>query len=399
MAAAALVLLAVAWHAGHQRLVRANGDRPEGFVWQLPQGFPAPRVPPDNPMTTVKVELGRRLFFDSRLSGDGTLACASCHDPVRAFTDGRARALGIQDNIHPRSAMSLTNVAYNATLGWDDPGLTRLEDQALVPLLNTRPPEMGVAGREDEVLARFAGDSRYRALFTEAFPGDDHPVTLRNVTYALAAFERTLISGNSPYDRWAYGGEVDALDPEARAGARLFFSRRLNCFRCHAGFNFSGPVVYEGSAEPRALFHNTGLYDEDGRGAYPAPNTGVHRHSGRAGDMGKFRAPTLRNIALTAPYMHDGSIPTLEAVLDHYAAGGRARSAGPHAPAAADDDLTDPLMAGFKLTPDERRHLVAFLHALTDDSFVRHAQETDQPRGEKGQAFTVHYSSLINRFE
>jgi cytochrome c peroxidase len=376
LAVAALMLLVTACDTGQPRLAQTDRDPPAaGFVWQLPQGFPTPRVPPDNPMTTVKVALGRRLFHDPRLSGDGTVACASCHDPERAYTDGRARAVGIHDNIHPRSAMSLTNVAYNATLGWDDPALTRLEDQARVPLFNTQPPEMGVTGRDAEVLARFKGDDRYRALFLEAFPEDEDPVTIRNVTYALAAFERTLISGNSPYDRWAYGGEVDALDPEARAGARLFFSRRLNCFRCHAGFNFSGPVVYEGSPEPAARFHNTGLYNEDGRGAYPAPNTGVHRHSGRAADMGKFRAPTLRNIALTAPYMHDGSVPTLEAVLDHYAAGGRAGYKNPHAGTLPIGAATDSLVAGFALTPEDRRQLVAFLHALTDTAFVREAME------------------------
>lgn len=253
--------------------------------------------------------------------------------------------------------------------------MTRLEDQARVPLFNTNPPEMGVANREDQVMARFENDRLYRELFLKAFPDDKDPVTIRNVTYALAAFERTLISGNSPYDRWAYGGEVDALDPDERAGARMFFSRRFNCFRCHAGFNFSGPVIYAGSKEPAAIFHNTGLYDEDGRGAYPAPNSGVHRHSGRSEDMGKFRAPTLRNIALTAPYMHDGSVPTLEAVLEHYAAGGRARRMNPHATTNTAGVATDPLVKGFELTPKEQRQMVAFLRALTDESFVRKALE------------------------
>jgi cytochrome c peroxidase len=329
-------------------------------------------------MTTVKIELGRRLFHDPRLSGDGKVACASCHHPERAYTDGRARAIGIQGHRHPRSAMSLTNVAYNATLGWDDPDLTRLEDQALVPLLNTHPPEMGLAGREAEVLARLKKDRHYPPLFREAFPEDESPLTIRNITYALAAFERTLISGHSAYDRWAYGGELDALDAEQRAGARLFFSRRLSCFRCHAGFNFSGPVVYAGSDDAAPRFHNTGLYDEDGRGAYPPPNTGVHRHSGQPADMGRFRAPTLRNIALTAPYMHDGSIPTLEAVIDHYTAGGRARTADPQVRRNA-SVAPDPLMTGFVLTPQERRQLVAFLHALTDPAFVRRARELNTP--------------------
>jgi cytochrome c peroxidase len=319
-------------------------------------------------MTVEKVELGRQLFHDPRLSGDGTVSCASCHRPELAYTDGLNRAVGSRGIIHPRSAMSLTNVAYNATLGWDDPTLTLLEDQVLVPLFNTQPLEMGVAGREEEILGRFRNDQRYRQLFQRAFPSDENPVSMRNVTYALASFERTLISGNSPYDRWAYGGEVDALDPDEREGARLFFSQRLNCFRCHAGFNLSGPVVYDGSGTPKAQFHNTGLYNVDGRGAYPTPNTGVHRHSGRSKDMGKFRAPTLRNIALTAPYMHDGSITTLEAVIDHYAAGGRARNIGP-------DSLRDNLVAGFELTLEERKQLVAFLRALTDESFVSRARE------------------------
>jgi cytochrome c peroxidase len=201
---------------------------------------------------------------------------------------------------------------------------------------------------------------------------------MRNVTYALASFERTLISGASPYDRWAYGGQADALTAEERAGARLFYSRRLRCFRCHSGFNFSGPVVYEGSEAAEARFHNTGLYNQDGRGAYPPPNTGVHRHSGRLEDMGKFRAPTLRNIALTAPYMHDGSIATLEAVIDHYAAGGRARSAARDAGRLDPDPATDALVGGFELTTEQRGELVAFLHALTDESFVRKALEQER---------------------
>jgi cytochrome c peroxidase len=181
-----------------------------------------------------------------------------------------------------------------------------------------------------------------------------------------------LISGNTPYDRWAYGADPGALDTDQRAGARLFFSGRLHCFRCHAGFNLSGPVRYVGGESPAVRFHNTALYDENGTGAYPAPNTGLHRITGRATDMGKFRAPTLRNIALTAPYMHDGSIATLEGVLDHYAAGGRSRT---HPQTAKPGPNTDPLMTGFSLTTEEKQHLIAFLHALTDPAFVKKAQE------------------------
>jgi cytochrome c peroxidase len=345
------------------------------YSWELPPGFPGPAVPKGNPMTPAKVELGRRLFHDPRLSGDGTMACSGCHRPELAYTDGRARAVGATGEKHPRSAMSLANVAYAATLGWDDPGLTQLEDQALVPLLNEHPVEMGVSGREGEVVARLRGDSTYRELFAAAFPGDDDPFTLVRVTQALAAFQRTLISGDSPYDRWAYRGEVDALTPRARAGAALFFSRRLSCFRCHAGFNLSGEVVYEGAERTESSFHNTGLYNLDGAGAYPEPNTGVHRLTGRPEEMGKFRAPTLRNIALTAPYMHDGSLTSLEEVVDHYASGGRVIEDGPDAGDGRTNPLKDPLVAGFELSPEERSALIAFLRSLTDDRFIERSRE------------------------
>jgi len=252
--------------------------------------------------------------------------------------------------------------------------MTRLEDQAFVPLLNEHPVEMGVAGRERQVLDRLRADRAYRELFVSAFPGSSEPFTLNNVVRALASFERTLISGDSPYDRWAYRGEVDALAPQARAGARLFFSRRLACFRCHAGFKLSGPAVYEGADVVEPGFHNTGLYSVDGDGAYPEPNTGVHRVTGRADDMGRFRTPTLRNIALTAPYMHDGSIATLEEVLEHYAAGGRRIASGPHSGDGRSNPRKAPLLTGFELDEQERDQIIAFLHALTDEGFIRTAR-------------------------
>ncbi len=368
--ATALMLTAAGCDYCYRDPYSANSGRRGEYVWQVPQGFPIPAVPADNPMTWEKIELGRQLFYDPRLSGDGRVACATCHLPALAFTDGRSRAKGIRGNLHPRSAMSLTNVAYNATLGWDDPALVRLEDQIPIPMFNTHPPEMGVTGHEEEIVARLEKDRCMRRLFRGAFPRDPSPVTLQNAIYAIASFERTLISGNSPYDRWAYGADPDALDKEQRAGARLFFSNRLSCFRCHAGFNLSGPVRYAGAGSTAGRFHNTALYNEDGTGAYPAPNTGVHRITGLESDMGKFRAPTLRNIALTAPYMHDGSIATLEAVLDHYAAGGRSRT---NPQTAAPGPHTDPLMTGFTLTAEEKRHLIAFLHALTDPAFIEKA--------------------------
>ncbi len=329
------------------------------YEWRLPPGFPAPMVPAGNPMSTAKVELGRHLFYDTRLSANGTQACASCHRQAMAFTDGRARAVGSTGQIHRRNTMSLTNVAYNSALTWADPGLRRLEGQVLIPMLGDRPVELGL--EETQLVARLASDPWYAASFRDSFPGEPAPVTLANVTKALASFERTLISGESPYDRLVYQGRRDALSESAWRGMRLFFSDRLACSKCHAGINFSGPIAFEGHGAVKPEFHNTGLYDLDGRGAYPPGDTGLEAVTHRRRDMGCFRAPTLRNIVLTAPYMHDGSIRTLDEVIDHYAAGGRAGNHGPR---------TSPLLRGFRLSGEEKRDLGEFLRSLTDETFV-----------------------------
>jgi cytochrome c peroxidase len=354
------------------REVRAAPPEPvrSSWRWELPAGFPPPRVPPDNPISVEKVELGRRLFYDTRLSGNGSYACASCHRQELAFTDGRARALGSTDELHARSAMSLANVAYNASLTWADPRIDSLEAQARMPMLNEHPVELGLRGREEEVLGRLRDDARYTALFAEAFPEDEPSIRMENVTKALASFERTLISGDSPYHRLVYLGETDALSESARRGMRLFFSDRLRCSQCHSGFNFSGPVAFEGSGEVEPTFHNTGLYDLDGKGAYPAGNEGLFRVTGRSADMGRFRAPTLHNVAVTAPYMHDGSVATLEEVIAIYAEGGRVVTSGPVAGDGRVNPRKSARIPGFDITRAEVADLVAFLCSLTDESFL-----------------------------
>ena len=318
-------------------------------------------------MTVEKVTLGRSLFYDPRLSGPGTFSCATCHRPELAFTDGRGQALGVTGMRHPRGAMSLANVAYSATLAWADVTLTALEDQALVPIMNETPVEMGVRGREAEVLARFTAATKDRERFAAAFPNDPNPVRFTRMAQALAAFERTLISGDSAYDRFVYRDDQSALSPAARRGMTLFFSERLGCSFCHGGFTFSGPTHWQGSPDVEPVFHNTGLYnlpDAKGRpGGYPADNLGLREHTRRKRDTGMFRAPTLRNIAVTAPYMHDGTIASLEGVLDHYAQGGRTSS-----------PRKSPRLSGFTLSEGEKAEVIAFLHALTDELFL------DDPR-------------------
>ncbi len=340
------------------------------FEWRLPPGFPAPRVPADNPMTTAKVELGRRLFHDRALSGNGTYACSSCHHQELAFTDGRARAVGSTGELHPRSAMSLANVAYGATLTWADPRLTRLEDQARIPMLNENPVELGLSGREDEVLRRLRADPDYPRMFSAAFPEDPDPVSLANVTRAIASFERTLLSGDSLYDRLVYRDDTDALSESAKRGMRLFFSERLNCSRCHGGFTFSGPIAFEGARPIPPTFHNNGLYNLGGDGSYPGDNPGLYAVTGQMEDMGRFRAPTLRNIELTAPYMHDGSLATLTEVIEHYARGGRLVADGPLAGDGRDSPRKSDLIRGFDLDDRGKADLVEFLKSLTDRSFV-----------------------------
>ncbi len=361
-ASAPLILLACSGGLAPERTVNQPAEPPTGpdWIWQLPAGFPEPLVPADNPMSTAKVELGRRLFGDTRLSGNETLSCAGCHHPELAFTDGRGRARGATGELHPRSSMSLLNVAYNRTLTWADPTVDSLEEQMLTPMFGEHPVELGLAGMQETVVARLRA-AGYHDAFAAAFPEASEPLIFDHVIQAIAAYERTLFAGSSPYDRWLFFDEP--LAEPARRGMRLFFSERLACSACHVGFNLSGPVVHAGDPEAEPEFHNTALYNRDGGGSYPPDNVGLYGHTGLPEDMGKFRAPTLRNIALTAPYMHDGSVATLEEVVDHYAAGGRNLGLGE---TAGHNPLKSPRMHGFELTETERADLLAFLASLTD---------------------------------
>lgn len=331
-------------------LVLTAGD----YTWDLPQGFPAPRVPASNPMSEAKVLLGRHLFYDKRMSINGTQSCASCHRQELAFTDGRATALGATGQNHPRSSMSLVNVAYAAALTWSNSTLRSLEEQALIPILSDHPVELGLHDRAGAFLKLIAADPVYRPIFAQAFP--ESGVTLANVTKALAAFERTIISARSPYDRYYFGGDRTAISESAQRGQSLFFGDAVaGCFHCHSGLNFSD-----------GAFHNTGLYNTPGSLHYPLPNLGIYQQTRKLADAGKFRTPSLRNIALTAPYMHDGSIATLEEVLDHYAAGGRTIADGPYAGRGHDNPHRDARMTGIALTPQNRQDLLEFLRSLTD---------------------------------
>lgn len=355
----------------------ATSSPPLPYEWKLPANLPKPVVPADNPMTAEKIELGRHLFYEKRLSITGKHSCASCHEQKRAFTDGKPVGIGATGEKHPRNSMSLANIAYNPVLTWANPLMTRLETQALVPMFGEHPVELGMAGREDQIRSMLHQDSMYQELFLAAFGEDETAISLGNLTKALASFERSLISFNSPYDRYRFRGEKTAISKSAQRGERLFHSERLECFHCHGGFNFSDSIKHERLAFTEIAFHNTGLYNIDGKGAFPSDNTGVHEITQQPTDMGRFKAPTLRNIALTAPYMHDGSIATLEDVIDHYRAGGRTIHTGEDAGIGSQNPFKSHFISGFEITPAEQQDLLAFLRSLTDETFIQNPAFSD----------------------
>jgi cytochrome c peroxidase len=347
--------------------------REAAYEWSLPPDIPPPAVPDDNPMTAAKIELGRWLFYDTRLSGNKTMSCASCHIQALAFTDGKTRSIGSTGEVHPRSSMSLVNVAYASRLTWANPLLDRLEDQALTPLLGDDPVEMGLGGQADEFAALLKTEANYRALTAAAFPADENPYSLLNGIRAVAAFVRSIVSFDSPYDRYM-AGDDSALNGAETRGMELFFSEKLECFHCHGGFNFSDSTTHANARVETVGYHNTGLYSLGGEGAYPGDNTGLFDMTGERRDMGRFKAPSLRNVAVTAPYMHDGSIVSLVDVVAHYERGGRLIEHGKHAGDGRLSPYKSEFVRGFELSDEDRDDLVAFLKALTDTTVLTDAR-------------------------
>ena len=359
---------------------KPSADRPaeEPWVWELPPGFPAPIVPADNPMSTAKVALGRMLFYDKRLSANESLSCATCHQQALAFSDGRTTPVGLEGAPHPRNAPTLANVAYAPRLNWADPGTKALEAQMEGPLFGHGAPivEMGLVDepRREAALARLLADERYREAFARAFP-NTAKYTFVHVFKALASFERTLVSGTSAWDRYRAGDDA-ALGPAERRG--MYITRdHVNgalCHHCHDGFNLSGPVKHVDAPFDEVVFANIGLYNVGNTGAYPEGNQGLYEHTKNLSDRGKFRTPTLRNVAVTGPYMHDGSVATLEDVLTVYVEGGRVIEAGPYAGDGRKNPHKSAGLSGTPLHAEQRQDVITFLGALTDEAFLSDAR-------------------------
>lgn len=331
---ALIVLLASAKQIEQDPDVRANhgagASSIEPSYTGLQREFPALNEPADNATTAEKVSLGRLLFFDPVLSQNNDFSCASCHHPDLGFSDGRITAEGANQISLARNVPTLWNVGYAKNMFWDG-RLQSLEDQANFPL--THPDEMGVTDTA-ALVAELAAISEYQQLFDTAF---DDGITVDNIGRALAAFQRSLISDDSPFDRYATG-DIHALTPQQRRGLALFRSGATRCFECHAAPTFATDT-----------FRIIGVDSDDpGRAAISDD-----------GDFGAFKVPTLRNIALTAPYMHNGSMATLDEVLLFYAeGGGRGHGA----------EKVDVFVQGFEMSAQEQADLLAFLMALTDES-------------------------------
>jgi cytochrome c peroxidase len=335
------------------------------FDWHLPQGFHPPPIPAENPMSPAKVELGRYLFYDLRMSANGEGSCSTCHIQRYGFTDQKPVAIGVTGQSHPRRVMPLANVAWFAVFNWANPNVTLLEDQSTTPLFNNHPIELGLDQKNDKFLKVIATDPVYTRLFPQAFPRHQGPYTFLEIRQTLAAFERTLVSGNSPYDRFRYRHEDNAISDSAKRGEDLFFHAPLSCTRCHGGFTFGGETIYQTTDSAHGMeFQNNGLYNLPGAFSYPADNLGLYETTYNPADIGKFRPPSLRNVAVRAPYMHDGSLRTLDQVLDHYAHGGQIISSGPNAGDGSKNPNKSRFVSGFTLTPQQREDLKAFLESL-----------------------------------
>lgn len=318
---------------------------PTSYTLKIPKGLPEMVIPEDNPMTVEGVELGRKLFYEKKLSGNNTMSCASCHNQAQGFTDnGKAVSTGIDGIAGNRNAMQLINVGYGFSFFWDGRAKS-LEDQALGPVPN--PIEMHE--KWPDAMDKLQADVEYPSLFFKAFGTQEIDSNL--VAKAIAQFERTLVSGNTPVDKFV--NSTADLPTSAKLGYIIYTTEQGDCFHCHPVSN----GLYTDN-----LFRNNGL-DET------FLDSGLAAVTKDPNDLGKFKVPTLRNIAQTAPYMHDGRFATLEEVIEHYNEGGH--------PSSTIDPLMKHVGTGLNLSPDQKQNLLDFLKSLTDEEFMNNSDFSD----------------------
>ncbi len=342
-AGCAVLASAYAWHRNHataEGAMRETGKAVGSLVsLKTPIGLPPVPIPRDNPITAEKVALGRALFYDKRLSSDNTVSCSSCHNPLLGFTDGAVRSTGVGGKTGARNAISLLNAAYDPAQFWDGRAPT-LELQVGTPM--EAPDEMNQP--HAIAIAKLKKDPAMQARFDSAF--GHGPITIGEIQQAIASFERMLISGNSAFDRYQYGGDKTALSPAAVRGLAIFEDpNRGNCAACHTiGSRYA--LFTDGK------FHNTGEGVDD-QGNLTDP--GRYAETRLDADRGAFKTPTLRNVAQSAPYMHDGGLKTLDDVVQFYAGGGNS------------NPYLDKQIKPIHLSARDRADLVAFLNSLSGE--------------------------------
>lgn len=304
----------------------------EDYQLKIPQGFPNPDIPEGNELTTERIQLGKQLFYDPILSRDSSISCASCHKAAFAFADNLPTSPGVDNAPGTRNSTSLTNVAYQNRM-LREGSVPTIEQQILVPIQEHNEFDFNMV----EIIERLKQQNDYVQMAKEAYDREIDPFVL---TRSIAAFERTLISGNSPYDQFVFQNQENALSEAQKRGKTLFESEQLNCNKCHSDFNFTN-----------GDFTNNGLYE-----VYP--DSGRIRFTFLEEDRAVFKVPSLRNIELTGPYMHDGSMDTLEEIIEHYANGG------------SNHPNKNDLIKGFEISEEEKNDLEEFLRSLTDWEFI-----------------------------
>ena len=348
-----IIVLAAVWTSCSSKKVdpaRTSSTRvtplgPSLSLGTPPLGLPVVPIPADNPVTAQTVALGRRLFYDRRLSLNNSISCSSCHNPNLNFTDRLPHSTGVAGKTGVRNAPTLLNAAYDRTQFWDGRAHT-LEEQVGGPMSNSiemnQPHEVAVS--------KLNADPDLKKQFQQAFgPGD---ITLGKIEQAIASFERTLVSGDSPFDQYEYGGNKHALSAAALQGLAVFMNpAKGNCVSCHV-INSKYALFTDG------LFHNLGVGVND---QGDLTDLGRYDETKRQTDKGAFKTPTLRNVALTPPYMHDGSLKSLKDVVDFYAGHGNS------------NPYLDKRIAAINLSGQDRRDLVEFLKSLSSTSMPANA--------------------------
>lgn len=313
-----------------------------------------------------QIALGKQLFFDNRLSYNGTKSCGSCHDPKFAFTDGYRKSITVSGDNVLHNSPSLINISVQHYFDWANPSVTSLEKQHERPLFNEQPPELGANKNKEAIIQKLSGDQFYNQSFKEIYGDEKVPVSFTTIIKSIAAFVESLQSLQSPYDSFVAGNN-NAISVSAKKGMQLFFSEKLKCASCHTPPYFT-MAAQTGNTD--SIYFNIGLYNVLNTGLYPSFDNGLIMVTGKTADDGKYKTPSLRNVALTAPYMHDGSVSRIEEVIENYARGGRNIISGPYTGDGKNNRNKDKKIAGFSINAEEKQDLINFLYSLTDSTVL-----------------------------